>query len=224
MALDFTVLQQASPLALLLAFSGGVLTSIGPCNVAMIPLIVGYLGGTRGLTRWRSFYLAATFALGLAITFVILGVVAALVGSLIGAQIRWFYYIVAGMCMVIGLQFLGVLTLPLPDYFAAQRERITRRGVFGALALGLVSGLVASQCATPALAAILTYVMAEGSIAYGALLLFVYALGRGVLIVAAGTFAGALKQVQAMGRWTPLLEKAAGIIVIGVGVYLIWLA
>lgn len=224
MTLDFTLLQQASPLALLLAFAGGVLTSIGPCNVAMIPLIVGYLGGSRDMTRWRSFYLAATFALGLAITFVILGVVAALVGGLLGPQMRWFYYIVAGICFVIGLQFLGVLALPLPDFFAAQREHISLQGVPGALALGLVSGLVASQCATPALAAILTYVMAEGSIAYGALLLFVYALGRGVPIVAAGTFAGALKQVRALGRWTPLLEKAAGVIVIGVGVYLIWLA
>ena len=34
----------------------------------------------------------------------------------------------------------------------------------GALALGLVSGLVASQCATPVLEAILTYVMAEGAL------------------------------------------------------------
>jgi cytochrome c-type biogenesis protein len=190
----------------------------------MIPLIMGYLGGTHDLTRSRSFYLSATFALGLAITFVILGVVVALVGGLLGSQTRWFYYIVAGVCFVIGLQFLGLLTFPLPDFFAAQRERITLRGVPGALALGLVSGLVASQCATPALAAILTYVMAEGSIAYGALLLFVYALGRGVPIVVAGAFAGALKQMRALGRWTPLLEKVAGVIVIGVGIYLIWLA
>jgi len=94
----------------------------------------------------------------------------------------------------------------------------------GALALGLVSGLVASQCATPVLAAILTYVMAEGAVVYGALLLFVYALGRGVPIVVAGTFTGLLKQLRAFGRWSSVLEKVSGAVIVGVGLYLIWLA
>ncbi len=221
---DFSVIQHLSPLALLLVFAGGVLTSIGPCNVAMIPLIIGYVGGSRDLTRGRSFVLAATFATGLAITFMLLGVAVSLVGGLVGAGHAWFYYIVAGICMVIGLQLLGVIHLPMSDFLADQRQRMTWRGVPGALALGLVSGLVASQCATPVLAAILTYVMAEGAVAYGALLLFVYALGRGVPIVAAGTFTGALKQFQAFGRWAGVLEKVSGIIIIGVGLYLIWLA
>jgi cytochrome c-type biogenesis protein len=209
---DFSVIQHLSPLALLLVFAGGVLTSIGPCNMAMIPLIIGYVGGSRDLTRGRSFMLSATFAAGLATTFMLLGVVVSFLGGLVGAGHKWFYYIVAGICILIGLQL------------AAQREKIGWRGAPGALALGLVSGLVASQCATPVLAAILTYVMAEGTVAYGALLLFVYALGRGVPIVASGTFTGALKQFLALGRWAAALEKASGAIIIGVGVYLVWLA
>ena len=221
---DFSVIQHISPLALLLVFAGGLLTSIGPCNVAMIPLIVGFVGGSRDLTRGRSFVLSATFATGLAITFMLLGVVVAFVGGLVGAGHAWFYYIVAGICILIGLQLLGVTHLPMPDFLAAQREKVTWRGVPGALALGLVSGLVASQCATPVLAAILTYVMAEGAVVYGALLLFVYALGRGVPIVVAGTFTGALKQFRAFGRWTGALEKVSGAIIIGVALYLVWLA
>jgi cytochrome c-type biogenesis protein len=221
---DLSVIQHISPLALILVFAGGVLTSIGPCNMAMIPLIIGFVGGSRDLTRGRSFVLSATFATGLAITFMLLGVVLAFVGGLVGAGHQWFYYIVAGVCILIGLQMLGVIHLPMPDFLADRRQRMTRRGVLGALALGLVSGLVASQCATPVLAAILTYVMAEGAIIYGALLLFVYALGRGVPIVVAGTFAGALKGFLAFGRWAGTLEKISGAIIIGVGLYLIWMA
>jgi cytochrome c-type biogenesis protein len=74
------------------------------------------------------------------------------------------------------------------------------------------------------LAVILTYVMAEGAIAYGAVLLFVYALGRGVPIVLAGTFAGVLKGLLAVGRWSHVIEKASGVIIIGVGLYLLWIA
>jgi cytochrome c-type biogenesis protein len=221
---DFSVIQHLSPLALILVFAGGVVTSIGPCNMAMIPLIIGYVGGSRDLSRGRSFVLSATFATGLAITFMLLGVVVSFVGGLVGAGHAWFYYIVAAVCIVIGLQLLGLIRLPMPDFLAEQRQKIAWRGAPGALALGLVSGLVASQCATPVLAAILTYVMAEGAVAYGALLLFVYALGRGVPIVAAGTFTGALKGLLAFGRWSAILEKVSGIIIIAVGLYLVWLA
>ncbi len=221
---DFSVIQHLSPLALLLVFAGGVVTSIGPCNMAMIPLIIGYVGGSRDLPRGRSFVLSATFATGLAITFMLLGVAVSFVGGLVGAGHQWFYYVVAGVCILIGLQLLGLIHLPMPDFLAEQRQRMAWRGAPGALALGLVSGLVSSQCATPVLAAILTYVMAEGAMAYGALLLFVYALGRGVPIVAAGTFTGALKQLRAFGRWSGALEKVSGVIVIAVGLYLVWLA
>jgi len=225
MSFDASVLQSGSLMAYLLVFLGGVVTSIGPCNVAMIPLIVGYVGGSTNLSRARSFVLSLTFAVGLAITFVMLGVVATLVGGLIGGASRVWYYVVAGVCFIIGLQMLGVLSLPMPQGLARLRERIRLKGLPGALMLGLVSGLVASQCATPALAAILTYVMAQQSaLLYGAVLLFVYALGRGVPIVLAGTFTGALKRLRSLGRWSGLIEKASGVIVVGVGLYFLWIA
>ena len=225
MPFDPTILQTGSLIAFLLVFLGGIVTSIGPCNVAMIPLIVGYVGGSANLSRARSFALSLTFAVGLAITFVMLGVAATLVGGLIGGASRVWYYVVAGVCFILGLQMLGVLSLPMPQGLARLRERIRLKGLPGALMLGLVSGLVASQCATPALAAILTYVMAQQSaLLYGAALLFVYALGRGVPIVLAGAFTGALKQLRSLGQWSSLIEKASGVIVVLVGLYFVWIA
>src|SRR4030042_1261187 len=224
MPFDPATLQTASLLAFILAFLGGIVTSLGPCNVATIPLIVGFVGGSHNLTRSRSFSLSLTFAVGLAITFMLLGVVAALIGGLIGATTRWWYYLVAAICFVIGLNMLGVFRLNLPMVFSGLRERIGLKGIPGALALGLVSGLVASRCATPVLVAILNFVMAKGAIIYGAALLFVYALGRGVPVVLAGTFTGFLKNIQKMGRWSGVLEKASGVIVIGVGLYFLGIA
>jgi cytochrome c-type biogenesis protein len=120
---------------------------------------------------------------------------------------------------------LGALTLPPLPGLGRVRERIALRGAGGALALGLVSGLVASQCATPVLAAILAYVLAQqSSLAYGATLLFVYALGRGVPILLAGTFAGALKGLQGAHRWATAIERASGVIMLVLGVYFLWIA
>jgi cytochrome c-type biogenesis protein len=224
MTLDPALLQSASLLGYLLVFFGGIVTSIGPCNMATIPLIVGFVGGSSNLSRPRSFALSLSFAVGLAITFMLLGVFASLVGGLIGGASFW-YYLVATICFVIGLQMLGALNIQLPMWLGGVRERIGIKGVPGALALGLVSGLVASQCATPVLAAVLTYVMSQdGSLLNGAALLFIYALGRGVPVVLAGTFTGALKRMQSLGRWSGAIEKASGVIVLAVGLYFLWIA
>jgi cytochrome c-type biogenesis protein len=224
MPFDPTSLANFSLISYVLVFVGGLLTSLGPCNIATIPLIVGYLGGSRNMSRSRSFVLSLTFAIGLAVTFMLLGVIAALIGGMIGTNTRWWYYLVALICFLIGLNMLGVLKLNLPMWFGGLRERIGLKGIPGALALGLVSGLVASQCATPVLAAILTYVMAKGALVYGASLLFLYSLGRGVPVILAGTFTGALKSLLKLGRWSAVIEKASGVIVIGVGLYFLWIA
>jgi cytochrome c-type biogenesis protein len=160
MPFDLSSIQNISVLGYLIVFMGGVVTSLGPCNLATIPLIVGFVGGSHDLSRKRAFALSFAFALGLAITFMMLGIFAAMLGAWIGGGARWWYYLVAAICFVIGLHMLGVLRFDLPLTFGGLRERIALKGIPGALALGLVSGLVASQCATPVLAAILTYVMA----------------------------------------------------------------
>jgi len=97
-------------------------------------------------------------------------------------------------------------------------------GLIGAFVLGLVVGLAGSQCGTPVLVAILGIAMAKGKLGYGASLLFAYGLGRGVPIVLAGTFAGVVKALPAMERWTRWMERAAGVVLIAVGLYFIWIA
>jgi len=221
---DFSAISNASAWAFLLVFVGGIVTSIGPCNVAMIPLVIAFVGGQRQITRGRSLALSAAFALGLAITLTALGVIASLLGGLIGGNTRIWYYLVAAVCIVMGLQWAGVLALPLPDIAARQREKVQARGLLGALALGLVSGLAASGCATTALAAILTLAMAKGATLYGAALLLVYGLGRGVPIIVIGTFAGLVKAIPVLVRWSSRLEQLSGGLMVLVGLYFLWIA
>jgi cytochrome c-type biogenesis protein len=225
MEIDPTLLQPTSIFGYILVFLGGIVTSIGPCNIAMIPLIIGYIGGSHDLPRRKSFSISLVFTLGLAITFMLLGIIASLVGGFIGGSSRLWYYLVAAVCLFIGLQMLGLFHISLPTWFGGMREKIRTKGLLGALLLGLDSGLVSSQCATPVLAAILTYVMAQKTgMVYGAILLFIYALGRGVPILLAGTFTGVLKSFRSLGKWADWFEKASGVIIILVGFYFLWIA
>lgn len=218
------IISDLSALAYLLVFLGGVLTSIGPCNIAMVPVIIAYVGGQQDLTRSRGFWLSSFFTLGSSVTFMLLGVVAATIGGLFGTESKILHWFVALICFAIGLSLLGALKVNLDFMTRLQPKRVAVTGLIGAFLLGLVVGLAGSQCGTPVLVAVLGLVMAKGKLAYGASLLFAYALGRGVPIVLAGTFTGVIKALPAMERWTRWMERAAGVVLVGIGLYFVWIA
>ncbi|MEN6350711.1 MAG: cytochrome c biogenesis protein CcdA [Syntrophomonas sp.] len=217
------VLANLPPLAFLLVFLGGVITSIGPCNLAMVPAIMAYVGGQVEIYRARSFWLSVFFTLGSATTFMLLGVFIALVGGIFGSAQSVLYYIVAAVCIMVGLSLLHLFQINLP-WFSALQQYSPRQGILGAYTLGMVLGLAGSQCGTPILLAILSIVMLKGNFAYGALLLFFYALGRGVPVVLAGTFTGILKNMPLIAKWSEIMEKVAGGVLLGLGMYFLWIA
>src|SRR4030042_1716310 len=107
MNIDPAYLQPTSILGYFLVFLGGIVTSIGPCNMAMIPLIVGYVGGSHDLPHRKAFSISLVFATGLALTFMLLGIIASLAGGLLGGGTRLWYHLVAAVCFLMGLQMLG---------------------------------------------------------------------------------------------------------------------
>jgi cytochrome c-type biogenesis protein len=202
------------------SFLGGFLSAANPCVLVMIPLAMAYVGGYSDARSWRyNLSLSLFFVIGLSITFTVLGLIAAFMGSLLGDVGSFWPYAVAVVCLVMGLHLLGVFkfALPLPSQF-----KTPKKGLIGAFLLGLLFGLVSTPCATPILAVLLVYIASKGSYAYGALLLFVYALGQGFLIIVAGTSMGMAKgllesrHLQKAGSW---LRKAAGVVIILVGLF-----
>lgn len=217
------VLSNMPALAFLLVLLGGAITSIGPCNLAMVPAIMAYVGGQTEINRGRSFWLSLFFTLGSASTFMLLGVFIALVGGIFGSAQSILYYIVAAVCILVGMSLLHLFQINLP-WFSALQQYSPRQGLFGSYTLGMVLGLAGSQCGTPILLAILSIVMLKGNIAYGAALLFFYALGRGVPVILAGTFTGILKNMPLIARWSEVMEKFAGLVLLGLGMYFLWIA
>jgi cytochrome c-type biogenesis protein len=202
------------------SFLGGVLTASNPCVLVMIPLAMAYVGGYGDARSWRyNLSLSLFFVAGLSITFTVLGLIAAFMGSLLGDVGRFWQYAVAGVCLVMGLHLLGVFNfqLSVPSRFQTQKK-----GMIGAFLLGLLFGLVSTPCATPVLAVLLVYIAAKASYAYGALLLFFYALGHCFLIIIAGTSMGMAKgllESRGLQRAGSVLRKVAGVAIILVGFF-----
>ena len=202
------------------SFLGGALTASNPCVMVMIPLAMAYVGGYGESLRWQqNLALALAFVVGLSMTFTVLGVIAASMGSLLGDVGRFWGYVVAGVCLVMGLHLLGVFNfeIPLPTRFKTKKK-----GIIGAFLLGLLFGVVSTPCATPILAVLLVYIASKGSYAYGALLLFAYALGHCLLIVIAGASMGmakALLESRNLQKAGLVLQKAAGVVIILIGFF-----
>ena len=169
--------------------------------------------------RSRLFSIPVTFVLGLAIVMSILGAVAALMGTMFGQVGTYWYFVVAVILMVMGLQLTGILKLNLGGN--TQRFLPQRTGLIGALILGGLFGLVLSPCASPVLAVILTMAAVKGEVAYGSTLLFTYALGQGTLVILAGTFTGVIENfLQSRGaKWGTLMQQGAGGLIFFMGAY-----
>jgi cytochrome c biogenesis protein CcdA len=184
--------------------------------------VVGYVGGQAQGDRRRAFGYSLLFVLGLAITFTTLGAAAALLGTLFGNVGGIWFGLLGGLAVLMGLQLLGWVHLRLPFQIT---WRPSATGAWGALLLGLFFGVVSSPCATPVLVALLGLVAMRGEVAYGVSLLFVYALGHCVLMLAAGTFTGlvtAYAQSRGLTALSQRLRQGLGLLLAGAGIYLIW--
>ena len=217
-------LQGYSFLAVVLVFFGGIVTSIVPCNLSMIPVLMGYVGGTSDVSKARSFWLSLSFTLGTSTIFALLGVIVSIIGGIFGTSKSVLVYIAAAVSIIVGLKMLGIIKFSIPNIGPKILRRPNRHGMLPAFFLGLMIGLAGSQCGTPVLFAILSLVMSKGNVLYGAVLLFVYGLGRGVPVVIAGTFTGFAKGLPGLSKWAGVFEKAAGIMLIGIGLYFAWTA
>ena len=211
-------------LAFVAVFVGGILTASNPCVLAMIPLMIGFVGGTQETSGLkRSFLFAVVFVLGLSVTFAILGIIAATAGKFLGDVGGFWKWIVGAVCLIMGLHLLEVLKFNIP---VPKRIKVKQKGLIGAFLLGLLFGVVSTPCAAPILVVLLTYIAAKGSsILYGGLLLLIYAFGHCVLILIAGTSIGLAKgllESKGLTRSTNILRKVAGVIIILVGGYFVF--
>jgi len=221
---DISALLQSNPwLAVVAVFLGGVTTALNPCVLAMVPLLMSVVAGSRETTTVRrSLVFSLFFVLGLAVTFTALGLISALMGRMFGNVGRFWKYVVAGVCLIMGLHLLGILkwNLPVPAGI-----RIKKQGYLGAFLLGLLFGVVSTPCAVPILAVLLAFVAEKGNVLYGGFLLFIYALGHSALVLIAGTSVGAAKSLlesKGLRAAHGVLQKVAGILIIGIGAYFLF--
>lgn len=223
MTVDFfrEYLQAGSPLAYAIAFLGGLLASFTPCTYPVLPLTVGYIGSRAIGSRRRAFLLSGAYAIGMASTYAALGMAAALTGKVFGEATASpvAYLLLGNVCILLALSLFDVFHFPTPSYLSSRAG--VGGGAVGAFFVGMGSGVVVGPCTAPVLGGLLLYAGTGARPFFGASLLFVFALGMGLPVVALGTFSGLLAGLPKSGPWLVKVQRAFGFLLLLAGEYLL---
>lgn len=207
----------------LLALLGGIITSITPCALSSVPLVIGYVGGAGNKNTKKSFILSLIFVAGSAITFTILGVIAAGAGKLIGVQAKWWYILLGILMIVMTLQIWEIITI-IPSTNLLSKNK--KKGAIGALLVGILSGIFSSPCATPVLVVLLGVLAQGNNMIMGIVSMLCYAVGHGALTVLAGTAVGFVEKLnssRSFAVFSRILKMIMGIGILAIGLYMIYL-
>jgi cytochrome c-type biogenesis protein len=212
------------------ALGWGVLSVVlSPCHLSSVPLVVAYMGGGAGAelpTGRRALAISSAFAGGILASIAAIGALTAAAGRMLGDVGRAGTWTLAVVFLVFGLNLLGVLPLPT---FGARPQAMRRRGVIGALLLGLVFGAALGPCTFAFMAPLLGLVLhaGENGAAAGVLLVALFGLGHAATIALAGA---SLQSVQRWLGWragaraVAWVRAGAGAAVLAGGVYFVYTA
>ena len=210
-------------LLLIASFVGGIIASISPCSLAMLPLIIGYVGGYSKETPFRTFLQLCCFIFGTAIVFTLLGIACALTGNVFSSSFGgYFTLIIASLLLVMGLKLLDILEFETPTLIKAMPQNTNHSVFLYPILLGIVFALAGTPCSTPILAGIMAFAAMGKNLSLAIIMLFLFALGQGLILIIAGLFTSGLKNMQALASFSEALLKFSGILLVLVAGFLYW--
>jgi len=221
-----SLLAQAGLIKIIATFYGlGLLLSVTPCVLPMVPILLGVLAGTQTTRTSRAFGFSLVYVLAMALTYAGVGVLAGLLGAnlQIYSQHPAAIIIFSGLFGVLAISMLGGFTLQLPRGLQDRLDALNRRQqggtVLGVAIMGVLSAILVGPCVAAPLAGALIYIGQTGDAVLGGIALFSLSLGMGTLLLAVGASSGRL--IPRTGPWMQLTEIFFGVLLLGVAVWLL---
>jgi cytochrome c-type biogenesis protein len=195
------------------AFGGGLLASISPCILAMLPVNLSYIGTLNVKSRREAFWNAAGFVLGVVTILSIFGLFSSVAGAVM-VDFRGYINLAVGILIILmGLSIGGLFHLPLPQF------QVSLPPFAGTYGVGLTFALISSPCASPVLFAVLAAAAATGSPVWSVLTMVAYALGYTAVIFATSLFAGLMKFTRKILMNSDAVMRWGGLALILMGGY-----
>ena len=216
------------PVGVVVAFTAGLFSFLSPC---VLPLFPSYLSFVTGMSvadlsadltaaaRRRVILHSLAFIVGFSLVFVSLGASFSAAGQFL-LDYRDAIRRAGGVLIVIfGLYIAGLLKVGFLGRTQQWQIREKPAGYLGSLAVGITFAIGWTPCVGPILGAILSLAGTAETVERGVGLLAAYSAGLGVPFLVSSLALGAfLKFFKRYRRFIPIVERAAGGILIVVGV------
>ncbi|MBW4680069.1 MAG: cytochrome c biogenesis CcdA family protein [Microcoleus vaginatus WJT46-NPBG5] len=195
-----------------LAFAGGLIASISPCILSLLPVNLSYIGTREITSRWDAFIKAGSFVLGVVTILSLFGLFSSFAGAVM-IYFRGYIQIAVGAIIVLmGLNLAGIVPLPLPQ----TNFKLPIAGPYG---VGLTFALLSSPCTSPVMFAVLSAGGATGSQVLSTLMMISYSLGYTAIIFFASLFTGFVKQTRFLLNHSQTIIRFASVVLILIGGY-----
>ncbi len=214
------------------AVGAGALSFLSPCVLPLVPPYLCYMAGVSveefreddghaaaAHTRLALLTASFGFVLGFSTVFVALGAGASTIGALLRVWQEPLAIIAGIVIILMGLNFLGVIRIPLLSREARFQAGGRPAGVVAAYVMGLAFAFGWTPCIGPVLGPILTLAGGRETVGEGAALLLAYSLGLGIPFIVAALFSGSFMRFLARFR-THLgrVEKVMGGLLVAAGI------
>jgi cytochrome c-type biogenesis protein len=195
-----------------LSFLGGLVSSLSPCILSLLPVHLGYIGTREITSRKAAFQKAGFFVLGVATLLSLLGLFSSLAIT-VTLDYRGYIQVAIGLLILLmGLSLTGILHIPFPQFplpFALTHP-------FG---VGLTFALLSSPCSSPILFSVLAAGAATGSQLLSIITMISFTFGYTTVIFLASLFTGFAKQSRWLLRYSQAIISMAGMALILAGGY-----
>jgi len=202
------------------SFLGGLISSVSPCSLSMLPLIIGYIGGYSDEKPLKTLLQMIFFVIGASIVFSIIGIICALTGKIFVGN-PYFALVVASIILIMGLNILGILDFQLPVLIKEIPKNNFNNEFLYPMLLGAVFALIGTPCSTPILASIMAFATMGAKISYAVVMLFLFSIGQGLILILAGFITSKLKNSgEKFYQISEIIMKISGVLLILVALYI----
>ena len=210
-------------------FVAGLLLSLTPCVLPMIPILSSIIVGSQSQqikpSKLHAFGLSVSYVLGMALSYTLAGIAAGLSGNLLSQSLQnaWVLGATAFIFVLLAFSMFGFYELKLPQVFEDKMLNTSNKlkggQFYGVFVMGALSALIVSPCVAAPLAGALIYIGQTHNVFLGGIGLFALAIGMGVPLLLIGASAGSL--LPKTGNWMNAVRNFFGVLMLGMAVWLI---
>lgn len=211
-------------------FVAGLLLSLTPCVLPMIPILSSIIVGSQSKqlipSKLHTFGLSVAYVLGMALSYTLAGIAAGLSGNLLSQSLQNPLVLGVTALVFVSLSFsmFGFYELKLPASFESKMLNASNKlkgGEFlGVFIMGVLSALIVSPCVAAPLAGALIYIGQTHNVLLGGIGLFALAIGMGMPLLLIGASAGSL--LPKAGGWMTIVRNFFGVLMLAMAAFIVW--